>query len=78
MSEMNVREAAHEAAAVRRRVVLLLATTFLSSSASLAGVTALGLLVYDITQRELALGFLGLAEFMPALVLVLVTVAIGG
>jgi MFS family permease len=56
-----------------RRVVLLLASTFLSSSAALAGVTALGKLVYDITHRDLFLGFLGLAEFMPALLLVLVT-----
>ena len=58
---------------MNRRVVLLLATTFLSSSAALAGVTALGKLVFDITHRDLALGFLGLAEFMPALLLVLVT-----
>jgi MFS family permease len=56
-----------------RRVVLLLTTTFLSSSAALAGVTALGKLVFDMTHRDLALGFLGLAEFMPALLLVLVT-----
>jgi MFS family permease len=58
---------------MNRRVVLLLATTFLSSSAALAGVTALGKLVFDLTHRDLALGFLGLAEFMPALLLVLVT-----
>jgi MFS family permease len=58
---------------MNRRVVLLLATTFFSSSAALAGVTALGKLVYDITHRDLFLGFLGLAEFMPALLLVLVT-----
>jgi predicted MFS family arabinose efflux permease len=58
---------------VSRRVVFLLASTFLSSSAALAGVTALGKLVFDITHRDLALGFLGLAEFMPALLLVLVT-----
>jgi MFS family permease len=58
---------------VNRRVALLLATTFLSSSAALAGVTALGKLVYDLTRRDLFLGFLGLAEFMPALLLVLVT-----
>jgi MFS family permease len=61
---------------MRRRVVLLLASTFLSSSAALAGVTALGKLVFDITRRDLLLGFLGLAEFMPALLLVLVTGAV--
>ena len=61
---------------MNRRVVLLLASTFLSSSAALAGVTALGKLVFDITRRELLLGFLGLAEFMPALLLVLVTGAV--
>ena len=61
---------------MKHRVVLLLASTFLSSSAALAGVTALGKLVFDITRRDLFLGFLGLAEFMPALLLVLVTGAV--
>lgn len=55
-----------------RRIALLLASTFLSASAALAGVTALGKLVYDLTDSELALGFLGLAEFLPALLLMLV------
>jgi MFS family permease len=58
---------------MKRNIVLLLVMTFASSAASLAGVTALGKLVYDITGRELLLGFLGLAEFSPALLLVLVT-----
>jgi len=58
---------------LNRSVVCLLASTFLASSAALAGVTALGKLVFDITHRDLALGFLGLAEFLPALLLVLVT-----
>lgn len=58
---------------MRRNIVLLLLTTFTSSAAALCGVTALGKLVYDLTGRELLLGFLGLAEFAPALVLVLVT-----
>jgi MFS family permease len=46
---------------------------FCGSSAALAGVTALGKQVYDLTGRELDLGFLGLAEFAPAALLVLVT-----
>ena len=55
---------------------LLLASMFLNSTAALAGVTALGKQVYDLTERELLLGMLGLAEFMPALLLVLVTGAV--
>ncbi|MEA3020801.1 MAG: hypothetical protein QOI47_2325 [Actinomycetota bacterium] len=58
---------------MRRNIVLLLASIFTSSAAALAGVTALGKLVYDITGRDLFLGFLGLAEFSPALLLVLIT-----
>jgi MFS family permease len=42
----------------------------------MAGVTALGKLVYDITSSELDLGLLGLAEFAPAALLVLVTGAV--
>lgn len=55
-----------------RRVVLLLISTLCSATAALAGVTALGKLVYDLTDSELALGFLGLCEFLPALFLMLV------
>jgi MFS family permease len=61
---------------VKRNVALLLAQTFCASAAAFAGVTALGKLVYDLTERELLLGFLGLAEFAPALLLVLVTGAV--
>jgi MFS family permease len=61
---------------VRRNVVLLLTSMFLSSTAALAGVTALGKQVYDLSERELLLGLLGLAEFLPALLLVLVTGAV--
>ena len=39
----------------------------------MAGNTVLGKQVYDLTQSELALGLLGLAEFAPAALLVLVT-----
>jgi MFS family permease len=51
----------------------VLVAVFCSSAASMAGVTALGKQVYDLTGRELDLGLLGLAEFLPAAVLVLVT-----
>ena len=35
--------------------------------------TVLGKQIYDITGRELDIGLLGLAEFLPAALLVLVT-----
>jgi hypothetical protein len=41
--------------------------------AALAQVTALGKHLYDLTGRDLDLGLLGLAEFLPAAVLVAVT-----
>src|SRR3954452_983010 len=56
-----------------RSIVALLVSYFCTSCAALATVTALGKQVYDITGSELALGFLGLAEFAPAALLVLVT-----
>ena len=65
-----------EAAASRREawsVAFLLASVFLSASAVLAQATVLGKQVYDLTGRELDLGLLGLAEFAPAALLVLVT-----
>jgi MFS family permease len=59
-----------------RSVVALLVSVFCASAAGMAGVTALGKLVYDITSSELDLGLLGLAEFAPAALLVLVTGAV--
>jgi MFS family permease len=56
-----------------RSIVALLTSILCSSSAAIAGVTALGKQVYDITGSELALGLIGLAEFAPALFLVLLT-----
>jgi MFS family permease len=53
-------------------VKALIAGTFLQTTAHLAGVTALGKLVFDLTGRELDLGLIGLAEFLPVLLLVLV------
>ena len=56
-----------------RSVVSLLSSVFASSTAMALLSVALGKLVFDITDSELALGLLGLAEFAPALVLVFVT-----
>jgi MFS family permease len=57
----------------RRSVITLLASSFTSLAAILALTTALGKQVYDLTGSELALGLLGLAEFAPNALLVLVT-----
>jgi MFS family permease len=54
-------------------VVALLATTTLAATAALVQVVALGKQIYDITGRDLDLGLLGLAEFLPAVLLVTVT-----
>jgi MFS family permease len=61
---------------IDRSVAALLVSVFCSSAASLAQATALGKLVYDLTGSELDLGLLGLAEFAPAALLVLVTGAV--
>src|SRR3954451_14805488 len=58
---------------VNRSVVAILVSVFTSAAAALAQATVLGKLVYDLTGRELDLGLLGLAEFAPAALLVLVT-----
>src|SRR5215471_13632658 len=44
-----------------------------SSVGALALTTVLGKVVFDLTNSELALGFLGLVEFLPSLLLVLVS-----
>jgi MFS family permease len=56
-----------------RATVALLVGFFGSSAGAAALVTALGKQVYDLSGRELDLGLLGLAEFAPAALLVLVT-----
>jgi MFS family permease len=56
-----------------RSVAALLTGMFASAGAVVALTTALGKQVYDLTGSELALGFLGLAEFAPNALLVLVT-----
>src|SRR3954451_17147465 len=58
---------------VNRSVVAILVSVFASTAAALAQATVLGKLVFDLTGRELDLGLLGLAEFAPAALLVLVT-----
>lgn len=50
----------------------IIGATFFRTTAHLTWLTALGLLVFDLTGRELDLGFIGLAEFAPVLLLVLV------
>ena len=54
-------------------VVALLVGLACSSAATLLQDTALGIQVFDISHRELDLDLLGLAEFAPVALLVLVT-----
>ncbi|HZQ28845.1 MAG TPA: MFS transporter [Acidimicrobiales bacterium] len=56
-----------------RHTVALLTSVVCASSAALAMTTVLGKQVYDMTGRQLDLGLLGLVEFAPAALLVLVT-----
>lgn len=56
-----------------RSIAALLGSNFAAISAALALTTILGKQVYDLTGSELALGLLGLAEFAPNALLVLVT-----
>ena len=63
-------------AKVDRTVVAFLVSVFCAMAASAAQVTSLGKQVYDLTGRELDLGLLGLAEFAPAALLVLLTGAV--
>ncbi len=58
----------------QRRSVIALLTSVVSSSTAMAALTiVLGKQVYDLTDSELALGLLGLAEFAPSALLVFVT-----
>jgi MFS family permease len=59
-----------------RSVVLMLTVTVLSSVASMGQALALGKLVYDITGSKADLGWIGLAEFLPTALLVLVAGAV--
>ena len=69
----SVPEAESASSQWTRPVVGLLLSVFCSSAAVMAGITALGKQVFDATGEELALGVLGLVEFLPAALLVLVT-----
>ncbi len=69
---MSPGQESHWTPAVR----LLIGTTFLRTTAHLAWLTSLGKLVFDLTARELDLGLIGLAEFAPVLLLVLVAGAV--
>jgi MFS family permease len=55
-----------------RSVASVLFCTFAGSTAAVAQAVALGKLVYDITDSKADLGWLGLAEFLPTALLVLV------
>jgi MFS family permease len=56
-----------------RGVAVLLIASTMASMAAIIQVTALGILLYDLSGRDLDLGLLGLAEFLPAMVLMTVT-----
>lgn len=56
----------------RSQAAALYGVTLTTSMSNLAQTTVLGLLVYELTGSELDLGFLGLAEFAPAALLVAV------
>jgi MFS family permease len=60
----------------RWSVRALLLADLCSAAAAIGQATVLGKLVYDLTGSELDLGLLGLAEFAPALLLVLVSGAV--
>jgi MFS family permease len=61
---------------MRWSVGALLTSDLCGAAATIAQATVLGKLVYDLTGSELDLGLLGLAEFAPALLLVLVSGAV--
>src|SRR3954449_2198427 len=56
-----------------RSVVSAMIALLVSATGAIALTVALGVQVYDITGNKLDLGWLGLAEFLPTAVLVLVT-----
>lgn len=62
--------------ATQRSVVIFLVTTFVLQVGISSQFTALGIRVFAINRRELDLGLLGLAEFLPVALLVLLTGAV--
>ncbi|MDH4147176.1 MAG: MFS transporter [Acidimicrobiia bacterium] len=59
-----------------RSVLALVVSRLCSAASSVAMALAMGKLVYDITGRELSLGLVGLAEFLPTALLVIVAGAL--
>src|SRR5512139_658458 len=66
-------QALAEFRAERGTVWRFLSAQACSSIGSLALTTVLGKVVFDLTRSEFALGMLGLVEFLPSLLLVLLT-----
>ena len=62
--------------AERRSILALLAAIFCTAAGAVAQITVLGKLVYDMTRDVFSLGLLGLVEFAPAALLVLVVGAV--
>jgi MFS family permease len=56
-----------------RPVVLYIITAFGTAGGVMGVGTVLGLHVYDLTRREFDLGLIGIAQFAPSLILVLLT-----
>ncbi len=73
MSDPSTAGADHSTRKWSRSVVSFVVALFASSLAYTALTTVLGKLVYDLTGSELDLGLLGLVEFAPAALLVLVS-----
>ena len=70
---MAARDTSARAILSNRSVAAILGSTSLSFTASLIQAIALGKFVFDLTGSALNLGLLGLAEFVPTALLVLVT-----
>ena len=66
-------EAEHQQHHWDRSAAALVGSSFASLAGALTLTTAVGKQVYDLSHREIDLGLVGLAEFAPALLLILVT-----
>ena len=70
---MSEQKGLKERSPIRQRsVAAYVLSTFCVTMAAAAQITALGKYVFDLTHREIDLGFLGLAQFVPAALLVVV------
>jgi len=73
VSEQAAPSAQSDRSPIRQRpVAAYVLSTFCVTAAAAAQITALGKFVFDLTHREIDLGFLGLAQFIPAALLVVV------